>query len=477
MTRKKLFYLISHGHTARGAFQTGLLAQLTQKGFDVVVLAKTDPEGELKRQVEAQGAGLDFYKPPVGRFSNQVSIFRAYAHQNIRNNPALWEKHQRRALDSEASLQRRFMNHLYLWLGALLRAVPALKKKYIHWEQRQFEDPQALKLIQQHQPDAVISTRPVDGMEAFMLNAARRLSVQRIMYVLSWDNITAKGIFPELADHYLTWGTIMNEELQEYYAVPESNMHLTGVTHFDIHHRVITNPEHGKWLEDLGLQKGDPYFFFTMSASYYAPNEIDIIEWIAERIENNAFGERMQLILRPHMHNFQEGFSDLTWKERLLSLRSSRVAIDLPDLDNSLLTWYMKDEDMLRLSNLLCGASICFNSGSTVAIEACMMDRPTVITLFDTEEWPAWRSVTRIKEYIHLKKLFNTQAVRVVESFEQLDNWIQKYLEDPTLDRNHRQKAVEAECYKNDGQATSRFAQNVQTIMQLHQPIPKNQEL
>ncbi len=461
----KIVYLISHGHTARGAFQTNLLSKLADKGIEVTVVAKADPEGELQRQLKEQGASLALYTPPQSSFLHHLEMFRRYVHQNIRKNPALWEKHQRLLVEDQYSAKRKMMVRIYHAASYLFRVAPFLKGLFRSFEYRKFKDQNAINLLKELQPDAIVSTRPVDIMETYFLNAARRLKIERIMYVLSWDNITAKGIFPELADNYLTWGPVMNEELKEYYKVPDASLHLTGVTHFDVHHQIMQQPQYSHWLEKLGLSGSKPYFFFTMSASYYAPNEIDIIEWLVSKIEANTYGEDMQMIIRPHMHNFQEGFSDLSWTERLMSLKSSRVAIDLPDLDNSLLTWYMKDEDMLRLSNLLAGASICFNSGSTIAIESCMMDKPTIITLFDIEDWPEWRSVKRIGKYIHLKKLFDTGAVKVVGSFEEMDRWISSYVNDPGLDREKRKQAFEAECYKNDGKSTQRFVEHVKKIL------------
>lgn len=461
----RIIYLISHGHTARGAFQTNLLSKLAEAGIDVVVVAKNDKEGELKKQVEQAKGTLDFYSPPTNRNFIQQSILRAYVHQDIKKNPALWEKHQRRAIDQSASVFRKFINRFYLVAGACIRANRTFKNAYARWELRSYYDNQAVQILEKHKPDAIISTRPVDSMEAVMLNAARHLNITRIMYILSWDNITAKGIFPEQAEFYLTWGPIMNKELKTYYKAKEEQLYLTGVTHFDVHHHTQENPNVGQWLNTLGLDATCPYLFFTMSASYYCPNEIDIIEWLAKKIEDNAFGENMQLILRPHMHNFQEGLSDLTWKNRLLSLQSDRIAIDFPEIDNSLLTWYMKEQDMLRLSNLLLGASICLNSGSTVAIEAAILDRPTILTLFDTEEWPAWRSVKRIKEYIHLKKFIATGAVQVSESFEDLESSITAYLKNTALDREERKEAVAQECYLADGKATERFVNHIKNIL------------
>ncbi|RYZ42241.1 MAG: hypothetical protein EOP49_28455, partial [Sphingobacteriales bacterium] len=320
-------------------------------------------------------------------------------------------------------------------------------------------------ILAKHKPDAIISTRPVGPMEAMLLNAARRLNITRIMYILSWDNITAKGVFPETADYYLTWGPIMNNELKEYYKVTDDRLFLTGVTHFDVHHQTKQNPNVGFWLNKLKLDEKKPYLFFTMSASYYAPNEIEIIEWLAQKVERNAYGADMQLVIRPHMANLMEGKSDLNWKDRLKAIESSRVAIDFPDVDNTLLTWYMKDQDMVKLSNLLEGATICFNSGSTVAIEAVMLDKPTVLTFFDTEKWPEWRSVQRMLEYVHIKKFLATGATRVVKSFDEMDNAIQTYLRDPKTDAPQRKIAVEQECYAADGKATERFVQHVTHII------------
>ena len=465
MSNFKLIYLISHGHTARGAFQTGVLSMLCKSGIDVTVLAKRDPEGELERRVAETGAKFETYSPPVLNKFNQLTIFRSYVHQNIRKNPALWEKHQRRSMDKSASTKRKLMNKLYLLGGDLIRTIPFAKSIYKNFEKKLYQDENLDRILKRINPDAIVSTRPVDLLEIFALNAAEKLGIKKVMYILSWDNITAKGIFPVTADYYLTWGPIMNTELKEYYNAPDSNVHLTGVTHFDVHHHVKNNPTNDKWMKHLELDPDKPYLFFTMSASYYAPNEIDIIEWMAKKVEENAYGKDMQLILRPHMHNFQEGFSDLSWTNRLMGLKSNRVAIDLPDLDNSLLTWYTKQDDMLKLSNLINGSTICFNSGSTIAIEASILDKPTIITMFDTDNWPEWNSVKRIEKYIHLDKYFKLGAANVVYSFDELDQWILTYVESPEYTIEKRKLAAEKECFKIDGKASERFVTNILKVL------------
>ena len=463
-TKPKIAYLISHGHSARGTFQTGLLEKLIAQGFEIIVIARKVLEADLKDKVKQLGADIDYYSPPKGRIYNQMNIFRTYVHQDIRKNPTLWEKYQRKSVDKKASFIRKLANRSYFMIAGIIRKNKFLLKRFKAFENKLLNDLHAENILKKHRPDMVISTRPMAPQEYFILSAAERLNIKKVFYILSWDNITSKGAFPVLGDHYLTWGQIMNEELAEYYNVKKENIFTTGVTHFDIHHQVKTNPDLKKWMEPLGLNVQKPYIFFTLSSSYYCPDEIEIIEWLAKNIESGSYGKDMQLVLRPHMHNFKEGLSDETWKNRLMSLQSAKVGIDFPDMNNSLLTWFMKQDDMYKLSNLLNGASINLNSGSTIALEAAMLDKPVILPLFETHELPGWLSVKRLKNYIHLKKLIDLNGVEVVDSFDALDNAIKKYINNPDLGSKERAHAVIQECFKNDGRSTERFVDHINKI-------------
>ena len=387
---QKIVYIISHGHTARGALQTGLLGELS-KAADVHVVAKPEAVEALRTTVESEGASIHVYDYSMDRSDEHRGILRSHVHQNIRKNPALWEKHLWRTRSNKNSLKRRLPNHLYYYLGAFLRVLPGARKAFTKMEAKGYFKPDAARILKEINPDIIISTRPVDEMEICLLEAARRLGIHRSIYILSWDNITSKGIFPVLGDSYLTWGPVMNQELKEYYNVQDSEIFNTGVAHFDIHARVregvLKIPD---LLQQMGLDSSKPYLFFTMSASYFAPNEIDIVEWLAKEVESNSFGDDMQLIVRPHMANLMANRSDQSWLGRLQKLPSKRVVLDLPDAENSLLTWYMKHDDMIKLSNLINRASVCLNSGSTIAIEAAYLNRPVVLTAFDLEKFPKW---------------------------------------------------------------------------------------
>lgn len=464
-TRKKIVYLISHGHTARGVLQTGLLKKIVNQNIEVVVIAKTGTEKTLKNCVEAEGARIDYFKPRSGKWDAQRTILRSYVHQNIRENPALWEKHQRRVQDKSASFKRRVLNRFYFILGTGLRHITPLKRLYYKIEKRLYFNPDAIDVLRHHAPDVIISTRPVDTMEAELLNAATRLGIHKIMYILSWDNITSKGIFPELADSYLTWGEIMNQELRDYYGVKNHQLFITGVTHFDIHAEVKLKSVENRWVDNLKLDSTKPYLFFTMSASYFAPNEIDIIEWLSDQVHKNSFGMAMQLVVRPHMQNLDPAFSESSWIQRLKNLNSDRVVVDWPDVNSDQLAWFMSHDEMIKLSYLLKGATICLNSGSTISIEACIFDKPTILTMIDVVEKSEWESVKRILKFKHIEKFLSFNAVDVVTTFEELGGAIRVALHHPDVKSKNRNEVVQMECFRVDQQSTDRFVSNVLSIL------------
>jgi hypothetical protein len=232
-----------------------------------------------------------------------------------------------------------------------------------------------------------------------------------------------------------------------------------GVAHFDAHRAVVAPDRQAASVQRLGLDPERPYLFFGMSSPVFAPAEIEIVEWLAQEVRSGAFGERMQLIVRPHPQNVQGAMADLSWLPRLEALKGPRVAVDIPSLAGGQLPWTMEEADLPRLANLLAGCSTCLNSGSTLSIDAILHDKPVVMTAFDADqELPWWRSARRLPEYPHLAKVLRLGGIRVARSFPELRTAIQEYLADPARDRAGRAAVRSEECGACDGRSSSRIA-------------------
>ena len=463
-------FLISHGFTSRGLFQTDMLQKLIAKGYKVAIICK-EKEPQLVENCEQYGVDLYEYKMPYGNVQYHFERSRKYFLEEIRKNPVLWEKHIRQTRNPEGrGIKNRLINQLYYWIYLIFSTFPILRKGFRKLEEKALKDEKATQLLQQVNPSVLVATRPSDSTEAFLLVAAKRLNIPKIYAIASWDNISSKGALPALAEEYITWGPIMSRELDEYYNVPKAKITECGVPHFDIHYEVA-NEKGSLTIQDyFGLDPNKPFLFFAMSAPVYSPHEIDIVGWIADRINTGFWGNDLQFVIRPHIQNVKGNIADTSWIQRLKDMKSEKVAVDFPKESDSILTWSMRKESMKKLSHLIANSSITMSSGSTVSIEGIIVDRPSIITSFDggfKEEW--WNSATRLITFPHLATAVSYDAIKIVRSYDELSTSIKAYIEHPKLDQEKRHQLTLAEIGPFDGKATERFVDTYSRLIQKYQ--------
>jgi hypothetical protein len=451
-------YVISHGFAARMLLQTGLIRQLAGQGKTIAIVAPDAGDENLQALALEENISIYESEMNLSLWDDDYNFKRVYYLEDLRSNPVFWEKHIYSIRYSKSKHPwKRVRPFYYYAIHQLIRIFPGIRERFKRTEDRHLVSGKANELIRKINPRLLVSTYPVNFLEAKMLYAARQHGVPTMLHLLSWDNITSKGIFPVVADFFVAWGRVMYEELKQYYSLPDDRIFVSGVPHFDHHIRVKEQPAFQLILRDLGLDPAKPYLLLAMSSPRFAPKEIDIVEWLAQRISAGHLGDDLQLIVRPHPQNMQGSMSDRSWLKRLDRIRNDRVAVDYPRLIDSKLRWSMKKEDMDHLSNLLSGCAICINSGSTVSIDALQFDKPVLLTAFDGDRMLTyWKSARRLIDYPHQKKFIALGGAKVVQSYPELTDSIQQYLADPELDQAQRRNALLSECFKNDGQSTQR---------------------
>ena len=454
----KVCYLLSHGFAARMVLQSGLLEELRTRGVQTSVLVQRGAESALQEHAESgllQSHPTDFQ--PGKLTHGQLSELRRYFREPIRQNPALWSRHVFNRNSGKGWI--RWRADLFMLLHRLFHPFHAARRFFSGidcWVHRSRSVRAALQTLQ---PDLVVSTYPVSSFESSGLIEAQSLGIRTIGHLLSWDNITCKGRFVTVPDEFVSWGPIMTSELNEQYGVVADRVRECGVPHFDAHLKLVDSRVQSESLQAMGLDPSCPYLFFGMSSPIFAPNEIDVVEWLAQEVSSNRFGPDVQLVVRPHPQNVTGHFADLSWLPRIKALASSRVGVNMPLLGDDGLAWNMQSEDLGVLVNLIGGCRICLNSGSTLSIDALMHGKPVVVTFFDADEdHPWWKSAGRIKEFPHYRKLLDTGAVRPVFDFDELTCAINGYLEDPSRDSAERKSGIAQECGVVDGCAAERVA-------------------
>ncbi len=242
MKRKTdIAYIISHGFASRMLLQTDLLGKLIKKGFKVAVITPYKSDQNLLDYADANHIDIIEYNPTSSLWTGEYMRLRKYLFEDIRKNAALWEKHLRdlNTAKQRAAFATVLKIRIYYFIHLMLKAIPLLRKFFAGFERRSLKDPVADKILQELNPQLLIATYPVNLTESRLLFAGNKApDTSTVIHLLSWDNISCKGYFSQLADYYISWGNIMKQEFMEYYKIPEKKIFNTGVPHFDLHKQV-----------------------------------------------------------------------------------------------------------------------------------------------------------------------------------------------------------------------------------------------
>lgn len=455
-----ILYLASHGFAVRMLMQTNLLSRLQHEGFSVGIVTTDSKDPSVKDYCDQYGiTNIEFRETPR-KYQAHYELVRRYVLEDVKKNPALYEKHLRlRDLAAKNfSARLRYYNSNVIY--SVVKLLPGIRSWYKKRENKFLNSVEADELISEYNPDVVISTVPVNISEAKILHSASKKGIKTVTQILSWDNISCKGHFRKLTDEFIVWGEIMKNELISYYKIDPSKIYETGVPHFDIH---FQNKMSGVQNANAGKM---PYIFFAMSSPYFAPREIDLVERISTWVEDDSW-PGLNFIIRPHPQNVIGNMADLNWLPRLQKLESKRVTVDYPSLnENSGINWSMKQDDMHKMSELVGGSSIVLNSCSTMAIDGLCYDKPVIVTAFDNDEVLPWHiSVKRVMEYEHYKNIVQSGGVRMVGNYNELKAAISQYLSDPSADRDKRAAILYREIGKEDGKATERVVSAIKKCL------------
>jgi len=445
-TDYNIVYVISHGFSARMITQTNLLGKLVDKGLKVGLISTDNNDPGLKKYCTANNIDHFQFDKKGKLWLNNYMLKRRYFLENLEENTALLEKHiYATKYNSSINPVARILPFYYWSVYKLIKQFPSIRNQFLKKEKKGLKSLTAMLLIQKLNPEKLVVTYPVSYNEAVLLHYGNNNSkTETWIHLLSWDNITCKGKFPELADKFIAWGEVMENELKEYYRIKEKNIYKCGVPHFDVHIHAIKHPDFEPYFQKFNLNPQIPYIFFAMSSPRFAPREIDIVEWLAKQVELGSFG-KLQLVVRPHPQNVQGKMADKNWLPKLEYLNKLKCSgVDFPEMNDSNLQWSIKTDDMDKLAHIMAGSSLVINSGSTISVEAILIDKPVILTSFDAhQKLGYWRSARRLKDYPHFKKLLDYNAITVTNNFEDLEKKIKSSLKYPDNKRLERRKVRE----------------------------------
>ena len=129
------------------------------------------------------------------------------------------------------------------------------------------------------------------------IKAGKKLGIKTVMQVVSWDNLTARGLYHEVPDLFLVWNKQHSIEAKKIHSIPANNIFITGSPFMD------------KWFDEKNesilksnLKLDAPYVTYLGSSQNITRDETMVVENLHKELKKN----NIDLVVRPHGANYEQ---------------------------------------------------------------------------------------------------------------------------------------------------------------------------
>ena len=472
-----LFIVVDQGFAARYLLRTDIFTTLKNSGARIVILTPNADEDYFIKEFDDENVYIepikvDEYKQYSGNriqfFLQQARWFSMNGDMNLHTVNLRYGIHKN--LRENSRLKSKIKNFLFDVCVSVLRKSRWSRQFEIKVESKFFTPTFHADLFQKYKPDKVVITSlGYLGFDHYLIREARKHGVTIISVILSWDNTSSKGMPGAEVDHVIAWTEAMKDELVGYSDVKPQQITVGGVAHFDYHVREENIWPRQKLYEHFALDPERKLIFFAPKSPNKFPWNPDIVEFLAQSVNEGAFTYPCQLLVRLHPLNFRTKngefrFQEDTERHMRLSRKYDHLVYDVPEIVSKTLPMDMPASEMGKLSSILQNADVLLSYFSTMMLEASIFDLPTInVALFPHTD-KLDEDDLRIVESPHIRRILETGGVRSAFTKGQLIDTINAYLENPTLDAESRDLIRTRECGPNLGQAGRTIAEKILVV-------------
>ena len=318
------------------------------------------------------------------------------------------------------------------------------------------------KIINQTNPDYILSITPYFINEEFLLRAASTSKAKLITSILSFDNLTTRPRIPVIFDHYLLWNKYNKEELIRIYPVAKhKGIFIVGTPQFDFYYDNSYLWPENYWREKLGIPEGRRVILFAAGPKEIAPIEPHWLQQVDEAITNKEIFRNPIILLRRHPVDSEE-----RWNASRNKLKN--VIFDDPwpmgkDIISHVnITHY----DLEKLASTLYYSDVHLNASSTMTIDGAIFDKPQIGPGYDDSLGKSFdREMRELYQREHYLPITQSGGLQIAYSRQELINMINQAFSEPERYSKERKKMVFDLCTYNDGKSTDRVVETIKKII------------
>jgi hypothetical protein len=450
---------ITHGFQARNLLQTDVGRMLLAAGYRLAVISPAADDAGFRSSIGLPEASFVAARPHPGRLAAFFSTARRYALANPKRNATY-------NLFSERYLTSRHPQYVVLrTLNRLVGRWAWLRDAWLRLESLLISGRELEPLLRDLRPALLVTGTPgTEYLDALLLRCAKRLGLANVCVVLSWDNLTSKGYMAARPDRLVVWNERMRDEAVELHDYRPADVDIAGVAHFDVYQRPAGLLSRADVCRRLRIDPARPIVLFGTVSPFLFPQNHEIAELLGRAAAEGRLNGHAQVVVRLHPQAAGKGqYGDV--RERYDALRRAfpaDLALDVPQVETAGLQWSLPADEMVWLASLLRESAVLVNVASTLAIDAALSRRPIIGVAFDgNQRLPYPRSIRRAYDYTHYRPIMETRGAPIAESAEALIAMINRYLADPALEADGRERIAREQAQFLDGRSGARVARAI----------------
>lgn len=471
MTNKRAFVIADHGLSLVYFLQSDVIDVLDRHGIEVVLFTDDELVARVQERFKhpsllVEGLRLEKVRE-YARRSHAVQWWLGFLRRvggSNRINTAAMDSYVEQVIVEAHLWQLPFLPFALLLVWLLKRsksARAALVRLQQKFTSNIYED-----MFERYRPILVIGSTPGWREDRYLLREAIAHDVKTASIILGWDNPSSYSIPGAPVDHVTCWSEIQKEELVFGSDWDPEKIHVGGIPIYDGYFKERWLMPRAEYFDLHNLDPNRKLLSYACSFVSFSPN-FQNIEALADLVASEDLIAPSQLLIRLHPNHFWDNWLFEDERQRIYSLAESQPHVHVVEpvpIGGEL--GHYSGEDMHEKSSMMAHADVFLTVYSTMVVEAAIHDSPIISVCIDSPRgWGYVRRLplrkyslplSRIGDWPTHDRFRRSGAGRVVFDKVQLKHELNRYLEDPALDREARQRFVKKEVTFVDGSAGRR---------------------
>lgn len=436
---------IFHGAAAKNILRTNVIKSLLKEpDCRVICLMRFPDRADLyRKEMPHEQITYDaFYKIPAGVFEHVFSFLKFRLIKT-----ATTDLRHRMSYSSHRNFIKFLASVLFNWFIAR----PPIRKFFRLIDYYFISDLGFRAVLKKYNPDAVVLTNLFDDGEIALLREAKKMKINTIGYVNSWDKLTARSSVRILPDTMIVFNEILKKEAIEHADMPAERISVCGMPQYDQYITERPIPRE-LFLKNNRLDPDRHLILYAPVGIAFSDSDWEVIDLLNGLIAGGDI-KKAQLLVRFPPNDF---LNESELKKR------PWLKYDLPGVrfgTKRSEDWDMDFGELRHMVDLLANTSVVVGYSASLIVDAAVFDKPSVGLDFEVKK-SASLAKSPIQRYKtdHFRKVLKSGGIRLARNKNELVQIINAYLQNPSLDKEQRIRFVQEQCWRLDGGAGERIA-------------------